>query len=87
MEPPRGVPVSNPLRLGDFLGFQRLTGRQRPAPRERGCAVPSRRRERPLGGAFRSVQEVLTERHAQACPDPYTRRCRSVVLVLVLVQP
>jgi hypothetical protein len=61
MEPPRGVPVSSPLRLGDFPGF----------PRPRFClsrqptgsaAEPSR-----VGGAsgpegrLEPVQEVLPE--------------------------
>ena len=71
MEPPRGVPVSNPPRLRDFPGFPRPrlrlsrqpTGRQRPAGRERqrelGRAVPSRRRERPHRGRLETVQEVL----------------------------
>ena len=57
--------MSNPPRLRDFLGFLRPrlclsrqpTGRQRPAERERqrelGRAVPSRRRERPLGAALK----------------------------------
>ena len=61
--------MSNPPRLRDFLGFQRP--RSSPfapadrapeasragAKRERGCAVPSRRRERPLGAALKPYRK------------------------------
>ena len=68
MEPPRGVPVSNPARLRDFPGFLRslvfafaprrpaLEASRAGAKRGRGCAVPSRR-QRPLGAALRPYRK------------------------------
>jgi hypothetical protein len=60
-KPPRGVPVSNPLWLSDFPGFQRPalclsrqpTGRQRPAARERSgsAAAPPESAARAARGA------------------------------------
>ena len=67
--------MSNPPRLRDFLGFQRprslpfapadraLEASRAGAERERGCAVPSRRRERPLGAALIDNGLVFTTRY------------------------
>jgi hypothetical protein len=74
MEPPRGVPVSNPPRLGDFLGFLRPRAcafrASRPAPEASragataGARVsrPSRRRERPLGAALNPYRKFSQRR-------------------------
>jgi hypothetical protein len=72
--------ASNPPRLRDFPGFLRplvfAFPASRPATeascagskRERSCAVPSRRRERPLGAALMLTATNLNPKMIQATP-------------------
>src|SRR4051812_3100409 len=71
MEPPRGVPASNPPRPGDFPGFRSplvLPSRQPTGDkgqlRVRGAGAqlrrPMRLSERTLGAALKAVQKFLT---------------------------
>ena len=72
MEPPRGVPVSNPPRLRDFLGFcgpvfafRASNGQQRPAGRERSgrSAEPSEPAARAALGAALKPYGKFSQRH------------------------